>query len=190
MQQTEPGICVYTVCYFVGAVVAKRAAIIEASEISGPLDLLILGAGDLLDKIDDGSSKFGVPNLHERFGEPESVRRGKIVRYILWRRCVDVCFMSSALMRRSIEEKNYRNLQYLRNMLQAACANTVSAFFIFLHLLERQSKGISDIRLGHIKHHAAHAQALSNIFINRVSSFPRHHSFPLLVWYWNIRDRG
>jgi hypothetical protein len=63
----------------VGAVVADRAVIIEASEISRPLDLLILGAGDLLDKINDGSSKLGVANLHERFGEPESVRRGEIV---------------------------------------------------------------------------------------------------------------
>jgi hypothetical protein len=62
--------------------------------------------------------------------------------------------------------------------LQAACADAVGAFFVFLHLLERQSKRISDICLGHIKHQAAHAQALSNIFINRVSSSPRHLSFP------------
>jgi hypothetical protein len=67
-----------------------RSARDQASEISGPLDLLILGAGDLLDKINDGSSKLWVWNLHESLGEPESVRRGEIVRYILRRRCVDV----------------------------------------------------------------------------------------------------
>jgi hypothetical protein len=43
-----------------GAVVADRAVIFEASEISGPLDLLILGAGNLLDKIDDGSPELCV----------------------------------------------------------------------------------------------------------------------------------
>jgi hypothetical protein len=56
-----------------GAVVAKRAAIIEASEISGPPDLLILAAGNRFDKIDDGSPKLWVWNLHESLGELESV---------------------------------------------------------------------------------------------------------------------
>jgi hypothetical protein len=32
----------------------------EASEISGPLDSLIFGVGELLDKIDDGSPKLCV----------------------------------------------------------------------------------------------------------------------------------
>ena len=99
MQQTEPGICVYTVCYFVGAVVAKRAAIIEASEISGPLDLLILGAGDLLDKIDDRTPKLWVWNLHESFGEMEPIRRSEIVRHVLGRRRIGLCIVLTARLR-------------------------------------------------------------------------------------------
>jgi hypothetical protein len=47
--------------------------------VSGPLDSVILGAGDLLDKIDDGSPKLCVRNLHEGFGEVEPVGRGEIV---------------------------------------------------------------------------------------------------------------
>jgi hypothetical protein len=93
-----------------GAVVADRAVIIEASEISGPLDLLILGAGDLLDKINDGSSKLGVRNLHERFGEMEPVRRGEIVHYILRRGCVGCCMVLSAQGRCSFEKELDRHL--------------------------------------------------------------------------------
>ena len=50
-----------------------------ASEISGPLDLLILGAGDVLDKIDNGTSKLRGWNLHERFGELEPILRCEII---------------------------------------------------------------------------------------------------------------
>ena len=51
----------------------------------GVSDLLTLGVGDLLDKIDDGTSKLWVPNLHECFGEVEPVapdvagRRGIVI---------------------------------------------------------------------------------------------------------------
>jgi hypothetical protein len=50
-----------------------------ASEFSGPLDLLILGAGDVLNKIDNGPAKLGLWNLHESFGELEPILRGEIV---------------------------------------------------------------------------------------------------------------
>jgi hypothetical protein len=50
-----------------------------ASQESSCLDSLILVVGDLLDKIDDGSSKLWVPNLHECFGEVEPVGRDEIV---------------------------------------------------------------------------------------------------------------
>jgi hypothetical protein len=45
----------------------------EALQISGALDLLILGVGDLLDKIDHGSPQLCVRDLHEGFGEVEPV---------------------------------------------------------------------------------------------------------------------
>jgi hypothetical protein len=36
-------------------------------------------------------------------------------------------------------------------MLQATCADAVGALFIFLHLLECQTEGIAEFRLGHTK---------------------------------------
>jgi hypothetical protein len=43
----------------------------EASKISGPRESLILGGGYLFDKIDDGTPKLCVWDLHESFGEVE-----------------------------------------------------------------------------------------------------------------------
>jgi hypothetical protein len=48
---------------------------VTASEVSERLDSLILGAGDLLDEIDDRTPKLWVWNLHESFGEMEPIRR-------------------------------------------------------------------------------------------------------------------
>ena len=55
----------------------------EASEISGPLDSLFLGVGELLDKIDDRSPKLCVWDFHECLGELEAIGGGKVVCYIL-----------------------------------------------------------------------------------------------------------
>jgi hypothetical protein len=54
----------------------------EASEISGLLDSVIFGVGELLDKIDDGPPKLCVWYLHECLGELEAIR-GNENRYIL-----------------------------------------------------------------------------------------------------------
>jgi hypothetical protein len=130
--------------------------------------------GDLLDKIDDGTPKACVRNPHESFGELEPIRRGEIVRYELWRRSVGLCTVLSPRVRRSFEEELDRHLKCLRNMLQAACADTVCPLFIFLHLLERDAKRIAEIRLGHTKHHAAHAYTFSHVFVSWVCSVPWH----------------
>ena len=62
---------------------AESAAGHGPREFPGVLDLLILGVGDLLDKVDDGSPKLCVWDLHEGFGEVEPVGRGEVVCYIL-----------------------------------------------------------------------------------------------------------
>jgi hypothetical protein len=51
----------------------------EAPEISGLLDSLIFGVGELLDKIDDGSPELCIRDLHECFGELETIRGGKVL---------------------------------------------------------------------------------------------------------------
>jgi hypothetical protein len=53
-------------------------------------------------------------------------------------------------------------------MLQAACADAVLAFLIFLHLLERQAERLTEFCLGHTEHQAAHAHALPDVFVSWV----------------------
>jgi len=76
----------------------------------------------------------------------------------------------------SFEQELHRHLQNCRNALQAAGADAVRAFFIFLHLLERHAERVAEIRLGHIKHQAAHANALPHVFVSRMYSILRHSS--------------
>jgi hypothetical protein len=59
-------------------------------------------------------------------------------------------------------------------MLQAAGADAVHALFIFLQLLERDSKRIGYIRLGHAEHQAPHAHAQSDVSVSRVWFVPWH----------------
>jgi len=51
-------------------------------------------------------------------------------------------------------------------MLQAACADAVPAFLIFLHSLERQAERIAEFRLGHPKHQTAHAHSISDVGVS------------------------
>jgi hypothetical protein len=63
-------------------------------------------------------------------------------------------------------------------MPQATRANAVGALFVFLHLLERQVERVSEFRLGQTKHQATHAHPFSDVGVNWVRSFLRHHCFP------------
>jgi hypothetical protein len=147
---------------------------VMASEVSERLDSLIVGAGDLLDKIDDGSPKLCVRNLHESFGEVEPVGGSKIVRYEFWKGSVGLRTLLAGDIRGSFEEERCRHLKYVRNLLQAAGADAVYALFIFLQLLERDAERIAYMRLGHAEHQAAHADALSDVRVGRVHSVPWH----------------
>jgi hypothetical protein len=61
-------------------------------------------------------------------------------------------------------------------MLQAASADAVCAFFVFLHLLERQPERIAEIGLGHAEHQAAHAHSFSDVGVSRVYSVLWHRA--------------
>jgi hypothetical protein len=65
----------------------------------------------------------------------------------LWRRSVGLRTLLAGDAWGPFKEKCDRHLTYLRNMLQAACADAVCALFIFLQLLERHSECICDICL-------------------------------------------
>jgi hypothetical protein len=63
------------------------------------------GAGDLLDKSDDGTPKPCVLNVHEGFGEMKPIGGGQKIGYVLWRRSVGLCMVLSAHVRSPFKEE-------------------------------------------------------------------------------------
>jgi hypothetical protein len=61
--------------------------------------------------------------------------------------------------RRTFEEKRDRHLKDLGDVLQAAGADAIGPFLVFLDLLERQPEGVPEIALAHIEHEPPHAHA-------------------------------
>jgi hypothetical protein len=78
---------------------------------------LIFGRGELLDKIDYGSPKLCVRDLHERLGELVSIGGGEIVCYILQIGSVGWYTALSGFVREPFEEGFHGHLQYVRNLL-------------------------------------------------------------------------
>jgi hypothetical protein len=64
-------------------------------------------------------------------------------------------------------------------VLQAARADSVDAFFVFLDLLKRDAERVCELRLAHVEHEAAHAYAGADVLIGRVSWFS-HGAAPAL----------
>jgi hypothetical protein len=61
-------------------------------------------------------------------------------------------------------------------MLQAAGTDAVRSFFIFLHLLECQAELVAERLLAHSQYHAAHANALSDMFVGWMYSVLWRHA--------------
>jgi hypothetical protein len=77
-------------------------------------------------------------------------------------------------VRCSFEEEFDRHLKCFGDLLQAACANSIRALFIFLYLLECQAERFAELRLGPSKHHAAHAHSTSHMFVSWMRSVLWH----------------
>ena len=53
-----------------------------------------------------------------------------------------------------------------------ACRSTLEdPTFVFLHLLERQTKGVSELFLAHAELQTTHPNAASNVLVNRFGDF-------------------
>ena len=65
-------------------------------------------------------------------------------------------------------------------MVKAACADTIRATLVLLHLLKRQPERISEVGLRHAKHEAAHPHTATDVLVsscdvlhNRPQSFEK-----------------
>ena len=59
----------------------------------------------------------------------------------------------------------------MAHVLQAACADAICPFFVFLHLLEREAQLIGELFLAHAEHEAAHADAATDMFVGGMGVF-------------------
>ena len=65
-----------------------------------------------------------------------------------------------------IEEKRDWYLQYMCNLLEAARADPILTFLVFLHLLECYTYCTRELRLAHVKHEAARADVIADVYIS------------------------
>ena len=124
-----------------------------------------LGAGDAFDKVDDGTPELRAWNSHEGFGEIEPVRGCQEIGHIARR---GSGAWHAAAIRQAFKEKWHRDLEHVSGALQATCAHSICALFIFLHLLKCNAERFAELCLGPPKHHAAHAHPTSHMFVSRV----------------------
>ena len=75
-------------------------------------------ARNLLDEVNDATSKLRLLDAHERLGEREPVGRGEEVEHVGRRGCLAEPLRLPRLMRRALKEKRHGNLQDMRDMLE------------------------------------------------------------------------
>jgi len=80
-------------------------------------------------------------------------------------------------MRCAFEEERHRDLQKLRDVLQAARADAGRAILVFLHLLGRKPERVAELRLAHSEHHPTHADPAAHVSVDRVGDPSDHCLF-------------
>ena len=77
-------------------------------------------------------------------------------------------------MRRAFEKESDRHLKNKGDVLQAARANAVRAFFVFLHLLECKTQRIGKLFLAHFEHQPTHSHPAAHMSVDRVRGLLGH----------------
>src|SRR5262245_25076331 len=121
---------------------------------------------DLPDKFDDASPQPWRLYPHERLSEREPVGRGEELRHKSgpWRPYNSLGL--SRYVRCAFEEERHRDLQDMRDVLQAARADAVLSVLIFLHLLPRQPEVVAELLSAHSEHDPAHPDTAAHVFID------------------------
>src|SRR5262249_6436744 len=133
-----------------------------------PLGSIQVVARHLFDKRDDAAPQSWLLYPHERLREREPVGRGEEVENVGGRWRLSNCLGLAWQVRRAFEEERHRDLQYMRDVLQAARAHTVRSLLVFLHLLEREPESIAELFLTHSEHHPTHSDPAAYVFVDRI----------------------
>jgi hypothetical protein len=116
---------------------------------------------NFLDQVHDPQPHPDVGYPHERCNERQPVTRCHEISQWIGRRPAG----EGVASRRALEEERHGHLQSMANLLEPARADPVSAFFVFLDLLERDVERIAEFRLAHVQHHSAHTHAGANMLV-------------------------
>jgi len=135
--------------------------------------------------VEDASPHPQVLYSHERLGELEPVGRGEEFGHIGGGRRLSNSRGLPRYVGRAFEEERHRDLQDMRDVLQAARAHTVRSLLVFLDLLERDPEPIAELLLGHSEHQPAHPDPAAYVLVDGVgdsltiacSTFPPKYSY-------------
>src|SRR5215467_1783628 len=94
-------------------------------------------------EIDDAAPKLGFVGAHESLCQQEPFGGGEEIRHVGRRGCFPHSVSRTVQVGRALEEERYWNLENVGDLLQSARSDAVSAFLVFLHLLEPEAERIA-----------------------------------------------
>src|SRR3569623_420579 len=148
------------------------------SKMRSPRSGRVLRSGDLFDEVDDAAAKLGVGDLRESARQRQSLGGRKKVRDVSGRGCFAETLDAGAAARTAFEQEGNRHLQNIGDLMQAARADAVGAFFVFLDLLKGQTASIAEFLLAQSQHDTTHPHVAANILVDRIWRFRRHRKSP------------
>jgi hypothetical protein len=131
---------------------------------------LRLGRG-LSDKRDNGTAQLHIANVRESFGQGHAIRcRGEVADVGRRLGARPNRIRQTNCVRHTFEEKGNGHSENSTQQLQAARADAISPFLVFLALLERHAKRVAHFDLAHVEHNSAHPNAAADMLVYRIDS--------------------
>src|SRR5690242_7431684 len=125
-------------------------------------------AREFLDKLDDASPHPPVLYPHERLGERAPVARGEEFVHIGRRCSFSISLELPSVLWSAFEKEGHRDLQDMRDVLQAARPHAVGALLVFLNLLGGHAEHLPKLFLAHSEHLPAHPDPAAHVLVDRV----------------------
>ena len=129
--------------------------------------LCIVGS-ESRDELDNPTPKIRSADASKGLDEPETLACRDEVRDAGTRLLV-VCLGRATLrIWHTFKKEGNGYLQNTGDLLQAAGADAVHTFFVFLNLLKGDANLVGQVRLAHLEHQTAHADAAAHVFVDWV----------------------
>jgi hypothetical protein len=117
--------------------------------------------GAIFNEASNEATQLGILDTHERLCQGQSIGTGKKIVHVGGR--------SSRAGRPSwgaLKKEGNWHLKDLGYVLQLAGTDAVHSLLIFLHLLKRETKRVTELFLANAQHHSTHAHAASHMLVD------------------------